>query len=75
MNKDKSLKKKNNLGDNFMNIILDDLKHSNNLVLKNLIFENKVYFSYIDQEGILNRIKFDQNLFDINSKNKIEVEE
>jgi hypothetical protein len=61
MNKEKSFKKKNNLGDNFISNVLDDLKYSNNVVLKNLIFENKVYFAYFDAEGIMQRITFEED--------------
>lgn len=61
MNKDKSFKKKNNLGDNFMSTVLDDLKYSNNVVLKNLLFESKVYFAYFDSEGKMQRITFEED--------------
>lgn len=61
INKDKSFKKKNNLGDNFLNIVLKDLKYSNNIVLRNLIFENKVFFAYFDEEGKMQRFTFDKS--------------
>jgi len=65
MNKDKSFKKKNNLGDNFMSIVLDDLRYSNNAVLKNLIFENKIYFAFFDQQGKIQRIAFEKGFLDV----------
>ena len=65
MNKDKSFKKKNNLGDNFMNVVMDDLKYSNNVVLKNLIFENKVFFAFLDKQGKMQRIAFEKDFLNI----------
>jgi hypothetical protein len=65
MNKDKSFKKKNNLGDNFMSIVLDDLKYSNNAVLKNLIFENKIYFAFFDQQGKIQRIAIEKGFLNV----------
>ncbi len=46
-----------------MNIVLDDMRYSNNLVLKNLIFENKIFFCYFDEQGSIRRLAFDKELF------------
>lgn len=58
ISKEKLHKKKNNLTDNFMNIIIDDLKYSNNLILKNLILENKIFFSFFNKEKKISHLKF-----------------
>jgi len=48
-----------------MNIVLDDLKYSNNVVLKNLIFENKIFFCFLDETGYFKRIAFDKDLINV----------
>lgn len=73
INKDKNFKKKNNLADNFMNIAIDDMKYSNNAILKNLILENKIFFCFIDHKGIIYRLDFSQtNINSINASYSLE---
>ena len=43
-----------------MNIVLDDLKYSNNVILKNLIFENKIFFAFFDENNV-QRITFNND--------------
>ena len=56
-----------------MNIIIDDLKYSNNLILKNLILENKIFFSFFNQEKKISQIKFSKNNSEI-KKNIIDTQ-
>jgi hypothetical protein len=47
MNNDKILRKKNNLANDFIKIALEDLKYSNNVLLKDLILGDKIKFKVL----------------------------
>lgn len=48
MKSDKLFKKKNNLANDFLNIAIEDMKYSNNVLLKDLILGNKIKFQILE---------------------------